>query len=93
MDIESNFDFLIEHSQLLAQLAKTAEASFVSDPNTTMVKLRQLTEALAKDIAARVGIDVDDHDYMETEDPQIKEDDHSSNGYLDMSQAQTARKY
>jgi type I restriction enzyme R subunit len=36
-----------------------AERSFVADPNTTLVKLRQLGEALAQDIAARIGIKFD----------------------------------
>jgi len=59
MEGSSNFDFLAQHDALLLRLAHTAEASFVPDPNTTMVKLRQLGEALVKDIAARVGIEAD----------------------------------
>ena len=55
----SNFEFLKAHDALLYQLALTAEKSFVPDPNTTLVKLRQLGEALAQEIAARIGIDVD----------------------------------
>jgi type I restriction enzyme R subunit len=55
----SNFDFLKGHDPLLSQLALTAERSFVPDPNTTLVKLRQLGEALAQDIAARIGITAD----------------------------------
>lgn len=54
-----NFEFLAAHDELLVRLAQTAEASFVPDPNTTMVKLRQLGEALAKDIAARIGVEID----------------------------------
>jgi type I restriction enzyme R subunit len=37
-------------------LASAAEQYFRLDPNTTMVKLRQLTEAMAKDIASRLNI-------------------------------------
>ena len=55
----SNFEFLKVHDALLFQLALTAEKSFVPDPNTTLVKLRQLGEALAQEIAARIGIEVD----------------------------------
>lgn len=55
----SNFEFLKGHDALLYQLALTAEKSFVPDPNTTLVKLRQLGEALAQDIAARIGIETD----------------------------------
>jgi len=55
----SNFSFLEQHDRLLSQLAYTAENSFVPDPNTTLVKLRQLGEAIAQDIAARIGIEPD----------------------------------
>jgi type I restriction enzyme R subunit len=52
-----NFSFLAEHSPLLAQLGSAAEQVFSSDPNTTLIKLRQLGEALAQDLAARSGIE------------------------------------
>jgi len=52
----SNFAFLAEHDPVFLQLASTAEQVFASDPNTTLIKLRQLGEALAQDIAARAGI-------------------------------------
>src|SRR5690554_6818166 len=52
----SNFDFLKHHDELLLRLAQTAEACFVPDPNTTLFKMRQLGEELAKTIASRVGI-------------------------------------
>ena len=41
---------------MFLQLARTAEQVFAADPNTTLIKLRQLGEALAQDIAARSGI-------------------------------------
>ena len=53
----SNFVFLKVHDPIFFQLASSAEQSFNSDPNTTLIKLRQLGEALAQDIAARCGID------------------------------------
>ncbi len=53
----SNFDFLKHHDELLLRLAITAEACFVPDPNTTLIKMRQLGEALAKTIASRVGVE------------------------------------
>ncbi len=56
MDL-SNFDFLKHHDELLVRLAQTAEACFVPDPNTTLIKMRQLGEELAKTIASRVGVD------------------------------------
>ena len=53
----SNFDFLKHHDELLVRLAQTAEACFVPDPNTTLIKMRQLGEELAQTIASRVGIE------------------------------------
>ena len=55
----NNFSFLAEHSPLLAQLAQSAEQVFSGDPNTTLIKLRQLGEAMAQDLAARFGIAFD----------------------------------
>lgn len=57
---KSNFDFLATHDELLAQLGATAEQAFISDPNTTLFKIRQLAEALAQDIASRIGITIYD---------------------------------
>ena len=53
----SNFEFLKHHDELLVRLAQTAEACFAPDPNTTLIKMRQLGEELAKTIASRVGIE------------------------------------
>ena len=39
----SNFAFLKEHDPLFLQLASTAEQVFAADPNTTLIKLRQLS--------------------------------------------------
>ena len=58
--MSTNFEFLEVHDPLLSQLATAAERAFVADPNTTLVKLRQLGEAIAQDIASRLGIDFDD---------------------------------
>lgn len=52
----SNFAFLDVHDELLVRLAETAEHCFIHDPNTTLIKMRQLGEALAQSIAARVGV-------------------------------------
>jgi len=56
----SNFDFLKEHDPVFVQLACAAEQAFSSDPNTTLIKLRQLGEAFAQDMAARCGIEFDE---------------------------------
>jgi type I restriction enzyme R subunit len=53
----TNFGFLAEHDPLFAQIAYAAEKAFSSDPNTTLIKLRQLGEALARHIAALAGIE------------------------------------
>lgn len=59
MTQSGNFSFLAEHSPLFAQLGRAAEQVFSSDPNTTLIKLRQLGEALAQDLAVRSGIEFD----------------------------------
>ncbi|MFD1216877.1 type I restriction-modification system endonuclease [Microbulbifer celer] len=54
----TNFSFLDEHDPLFVQLASAAERAFSNDPNTTLIKLRQLGEALAQHIAVRAGVEV-----------------------------------
>ncbi len=54
-----NFNFLAEHSPLLSQLGAAAENVFSADPNTTLIKLRQFGEAMAQDLAARLGVEFD----------------------------------
>ena len=56
----ANFGFLAEHDELFVQLAAAAERAFASDPNSTLIKLRQLGEALAQHLAARSGLDLDE---------------------------------
>ena len=56
----ANFGFLTEHDSLLTELADSAERAFASDPNTTLIKLRQLGEALAQHLAALSGIEFDE---------------------------------
>ncbi|QHI70883.1 type I restriction-modification system endonuclease [Tichowtungia aerotolerans] len=55
-----NFEFLKDHDPIFLQLASMAEAVFARDPNTTLIKLRQLGEAFARDMAARCGITFDE---------------------------------
>jgi len=47
MPRSSNFELLAEYDPVFLQLATAAEQAFSSDPNTTLIKLRQLGEALA----------------------------------------------
>lgn len=56
----TNFSFLKPYGPIFIDLASSAERAFISDPNTTLIKLRQLGEAMAQDIAARCGIEFDD---------------------------------
>ena len=51
-----NFDFLKQHDPIFLQLAQSAERAFSSDPNTTLVKLRQFAEAIAQDQAEREAL-------------------------------------
>ena len=56
VDIDSlNFQFLAEHELHLAQLGGLAERYFATDPNTCLLKLRQLGEVLAKQAAAHTA--------------------------------------
>jgi len=59
-DESTNFGFLAEHDPLFVEIAQAAERAFVGDPNTTLIKLRQLGEALAQHLAARAGIEFDE---------------------------------
>lgn len=53
----SNFEFLKKHHDWLFKLAESAERNFVPFPNTTLVNVRQLGEAIAQTIASRVGVE------------------------------------
>jgi len=54
-NIRTNFSQLQEHDAQLVRLGMLAEKYFPDDPNTSLLKLRQLTELLAQIVAARVG--------------------------------------
>ncbi|WP_077529611.1 type I restriction-modification system endonuclease [Vreelandella utahensis] len=56
----TNFSFLAEHDPLFVELAEAAERTFSSDPNTTLIKLRQFGEALAQHLAALSGVEFDE---------------------------------
>jgi len=56
----TNFDFLAEYDPLFVELAGTAERAFYSDPNITLIKLRQLGEAIAQHMAVNLGIEFDE---------------------------------
>lgn len=52
----SNFSVLSQHDEQLLRLGMLAEKYFAEDPNTCLLKLRQLTESLAQLLAARTGL-------------------------------------
>lgn len=52
----TNFAHLEEHDEQLVRLGMLAERYFAEDPNTALLKLRQLAELLAQLVAARVGL-------------------------------------
>ena len=54
--LSTNFGHLEEHDPLLVQLGMLAEKYFTDDPNTCILKLRQLGESLAQHVASRVGV-------------------------------------
>lgn len=54
--LRSNFTHLQEHDEQLLRLGMLAERYFADDPNTCLLKLRQLTETLALMLASSVGI-------------------------------------
>lgn len=51
-----NFEFLTAGAPRLLRLARLAERYFADDPPGALIKLRQLGEFMAKDIAARHGL-------------------------------------
>jgi Type I restriction modification DNA specificity domain/Type III restriction enzyme, res subunit/Type I restriction enzyme R protein N terminus (HSDR_N) len=54
--LTSNFAHLQEHDEQLLRLGMLVERYFPDDPNTTLLKLRQLTELLAQLGATKVGL-------------------------------------
>ncbi len=52
----TNFGFLVDYDEQLVRLGMLAEKYFADDPNTCLIKIRQLAELLAQQIAARAGL-------------------------------------
>lgn len=61
----SSFAFLAHYGPHYVRLAVVAERALALDPNLTLVKLRQLTEAFARHAAARAGLLADRRDSSE----------------------------
>jgi type I restriction enzyme R subunit len=56
MGVSSNFDFLASQDERFARLGALAERYFFDDAPSTLIKLRQLAELIAKEVAARHGL-------------------------------------
>jgi hypothetical protein len=56
MGATSNFSFLAAQDEQLARLGALAERYFFDDAPSALIKLRQLVEFIAKDVAARQGL-------------------------------------
>ena len=54
--MKSNFCHLAIEDKVLFRLAANAERYFKDDPNTTLIKLRQLGEFLIQEVASRFGV-------------------------------------
>jgi type I restriction enzyme, R subunit len=52
----SNFSVLLAHDEQFVRLGRLAERYFADDPNTCLLKLRQLAEGIAQSVASRVGL-------------------------------------
>jgi len=55
--LTSNFAHLQSHDEQLLRLGMLAERYFADDPNTCLLKLRQLAELLAQMVASGIGIE------------------------------------
>ena len=60
-----NFGFMRSYKRQIDRLGALAERYFRDDPNTCLIKLRQFSELLAQQIAARVGL------YSTPDEPQV----------------------
>lgn len=52
----TNFALLGAHDEQLVRLGMLAERYFADDPNTALLKVRQLAELLAQFVTAKVGL-------------------------------------
>lgn len=55
--MSTNFRHLRGYDEQLFRLGSLAERYFPEDPNTALLKLRQLGELLAQQVAARFGVE------------------------------------
>lgn len=62
--VSQNFAFMRAYGTHFDRLGALAEQYFTDDPNTCLIKLRQLAELLAQEVAARTGL------YTTADEPQ-----------------------
>lgn len=62
---QSNFSQLKAHDEQLERLGLLAERYFADDPNTCLLKLRQLAEGMAQSVASRVAL------YISSDERQV----------------------
>jgi len=55
-----NFVVLKKHDQLIRHFSRIAEQAFVIAPTLTLLKLRQLSEAIAQGTTSRLGIEIEE---------------------------------
>lgn len=79
-----NFAFLQEHDATLVVLATLAEAYFQNDPGTSLIKLRQYGELLAKHACARLGIYTTDQNNQHERLQSLRDEAHLSPEVLDL---------
>jgi type I restriction enzyme R subunit len=56
--VSTNFAHLRPYDEQLFRLGSLAERYFPEDPNTALLKLRQLGELLAQQVASRFGLEL-----------------------------------
>ena len=56
--MSTNFAHLRHYDEQLFRLGSLAERYFPEDPNTSLLKLRQLGELLAQQVASRFGVEL-----------------------------------
>jgi type I restriction enzyme, R subunit len=65
-ELRTNFAHLEAHDKQLVRLGLLAERYFAEDPNTSLLKLRQLAELLAQHVATRIGL------FVSADEPQYE---------------------
>ena len=76
--LASNFAITPGHDEQLLRLGMLAERYFAEDPNTSLLKLRQLTKLLAQMVATKVGLFVSPEEAQYALLRRLQDQEHSS---------------